>query len=147
MEQTFGTCCHGAGRRMSRTAAVKHAQGRRIDHELAAKGIIARARSWRGLAEEQPDAYKDVNHVVDVVHRANLASKVARMRPIGVVKGSGDWTARGKKGGKREGNKLGKPVYCQEKSKCFKSFSANSRVPPQVCASERSANCPRWWRI
>jgi len=87
MDQTFGTACHGAGRAMSRTAAVKHAQGRRIDKELAAKGIIARAQSWRGLAEEQPDAYKDVNLVVDVVHKANLATKVARMRPIGVVKG------------------------------------------------------------
>ena len=87
MEQTFGTACHGAGRVMSRTAAVKHAQGRRIDQELAAKGIIARARSWKGLAEEQPDAYKDVDLVVEVVHRANLARKVARMRPIGVVKG------------------------------------------------------------
>lgn len=87
MEQTFGTCCHGAGRRMSRTAAVKHAEGRRIDRELAEQGIIARARSWRGLAEEQPAAYKDVDEVVTVVHRANLASKVARMRPIGVVKG------------------------------------------------------------
>ncbi|MBW8884476.1 MAG: RtcB family protein [Planctomycetia bacterium] len=87
MEQTFGTACHGAGRVMSRTAAVKHAAGRRIDQELAAKGIIARARSWKGLAEEQPDAYKDVDLVVEVVHRANLARKVARMRPIGVVKG------------------------------------------------------------
>jgi tRNA-splicing ligase RtcB len=87
MDQTFGTACHGAGRAMSRTAAVKHAQGRRIDKELAAKGIIARAQSWRGLAEEQPDAYKDVNLVVDVVHKANLATKVARMRPIGVIKG------------------------------------------------------------
>jgi tRNA-splicing ligase RtcB len=87
MEQTFGTACHGAGRMMSRTAAVKHAQGRRIDHELANKGVIVRAHSWRGLAEEQPDAYKDVNLVVDVVHKANLATKVARMRPIGVVKG------------------------------------------------------------
>jgi tRNA-splicing ligase RtcB len=87
MQRTFGTCCHGAGRRMSRTAAVKHAQGRRIDRELAQRGIIARARSWRGLAEEQPDAYKDVNDVVHVVHQANLAAKVARMRPIGVVKG------------------------------------------------------------
>ena len=87
MEQTFGTACHGAGRQMSRTAAVKHAQGRRIDHELAAKGVIARAHSWKGLAEEQPDAYKDVDLVVDVVHKANLAKKVARMRPIGVVKG------------------------------------------------------------
>jgi tRNA-splicing ligase RtcB len=87
MEQTFGTACHGAGRVMSRTAAIKHAQGRRIDEELAAKGIIARARSWKGLAEEQPDAYKDVDLVVEVVHRANLARKVARMRPIGVIKG------------------------------------------------------------
>ena len=87
MQQTFGTACHGAGRMMSRTAAVKHAQGRRIDQELAARGVIARARSWKGLAEEQPDAYKDVNQVVDVVHRAGLAKKVARMRPIGVIKG------------------------------------------------------------
>ena len=87
MEQTFGTACHGAGRVMSRTAAIKHAQGRRIDEELAAKGIIARARSWKGLAEEQPEAYKDVDLVVEVVHNANLARKVARMRPIGVVKG------------------------------------------------------------
>jgi tRNA-splicing ligase RtcB len=87
MRETFGTACHGAGRLMSRTAAVKHAQGRRIDEELAQKGIIARARSWKGLAEEQPDAYKDVDLVVDVVHRADLARKVARMRPMGVVKG------------------------------------------------------------
>jgi tRNA-splicing ligase RtcB len=87
MEQTFGSACHGAGRLLSRTAAAKLAKGRRIDEELARRGVIARARSWRGLAEEQPDAYKDVNLVVDVVHRANLAAKVARMRPIGVVKG------------------------------------------------------------
>jgi tRNA-splicing ligase RtcB (3'-phosphate/5'-hydroxy nucleic acid ligase) len=87
MLQSFGTCCHGAGRVMSRTQAVKHAQGRRIDEELAKQGVIARARSWKGLAEEQPDAYKDVDLVVDVVHRAGLARKVARMKPIGVVKG------------------------------------------------------------
>ena len=87
MEQTFGTACHGAGRVMSRTAAVKHAQGRRIDRELAERGVVARARSWKGLAEEQPAAYKDVDLVVDVVHRAGLAKKVARMRPIGVIKG------------------------------------------------------------
>lgn len=87
MEQTFGTACHGAGRLLSRTAAVKKAEGRRIDQELLERGVVARAHSWKGLAEEQPEAYKDVNLVVDVVHRANLASKVARMRPIGVVKG------------------------------------------------------------
>jgi tRNA-splicing ligase RtcB len=87
MEQTFGTTCHGAGRLMSRTRAVKEAKGRRIDRELAARGVIAKAQSWRGLAEEQPDAYKDVNLVVDVVDRAGISKKVARMRPIGVVKG------------------------------------------------------------
>ncbi len=87
MEQTFGSACHGAGRLMSRTKAAKHAAGRRIDQELAREGIVARARSWRSLAEEQPAAYKDVDQVVDVVHKAALAKKVARMRPIGVVKG------------------------------------------------------------
>jgi tRNA-splicing ligase RtcB len=87
MEKTFGTTCHGAGRALSRTAAVKEAAGRRIDKELEAKGIIARAQSRRGLAEEQPKAYKDVDHVVEVVHQAGLSHKVARMRPIGVIKG------------------------------------------------------------
>ena len=87
MEHTFGTTCHGAGRLMSRTKAVRQAQGRRIDRELASRGVIARARSQRGLAEEHPDAYKDVNLVVDVVHSAGLSRKVARMRPIGVIKG------------------------------------------------------------
>jgi tRNA-splicing ligase RtcB len=87
MEQTFGTTCHGAGRAMSRTAAVKEAGGRRIDKELEAKGIIARAQSRRGLAEEQPKAYKNVDEVVEVVHKAGLSAKVARMRPIGVIKG------------------------------------------------------------
>lgn len=87
MQQTFGTTCHGAGRAMSRTAAVKHAQGRRIDKELASRGVIARAQSWKGLAEEQPAAYKDVDLVVEVVHQAGLSKKVARMRPIGVIKG------------------------------------------------------------
>jgi tRNA-splicing ligase RtcB len=87
MDRTFGTTCHGAGRAMSRTAAVKEAGGRRIDKELEARGVIARAQSRRGLAEEQPKAYKNVDEVVDVVHRAGLSSKVARMRPIGVIKG------------------------------------------------------------
>ncbi|HQR09063.1 MAG TPA: RtcB family protein [Gemmatales bacterium] len=87
MEKSFGTTCHGAGRCMSRTAAVKHAQGRRIDKELEARGVIVRARSWKGLAEEQPDAYKDVDLVVEVVHKAGISKKVARLRPIGVIKG------------------------------------------------------------
>jgi tRNA-splicing ligase RtcB len=87
MERTFGTSCHGAGRVMSRTAAIEKARGRRIDQELAQKGVIARSRSRTGLAEEQPAAYKDVSHVVNIVHHAGLARKVARLRPLGVVKG------------------------------------------------------------
>jgi tRNA-splicing ligase RtcB len=87
MEKTFGTTCHGAGRAMSRTAAVKDAAGRRIDRELEARGVIARAQSRKGLAEEQPRAYKNVDDVVEVVHQAGLSRKVARLRPIGVIKG------------------------------------------------------------
>jgi tRNA-splicing ligase RtcB len=87
MEHSFGSCCHGAGRMMSRTAAVKLAMGRRIDKELDALGIIARARGFKGLAEEQPAAYKDVDAVVEVVDQAGLARKVARLRPVGVIKG------------------------------------------------------------
>ncbi len=87
MERSFGSTCHGAGRVMSRTAAIKSSKNRRIDRELAEKGIVAKCRHWKGLAEEQPEAYKDIDVVVDVVHRAGLARKVARLRPMGVVKG------------------------------------------------------------
>src|SRR5579885_2250300 len=87
MAQSFGTTCHGAGRMMSRTAAVKLAAGRRIDKELEGIGILARARGHKGLAEEQPAAYKDVDHVVDVVDKLGISKKVARLRPVGVIKG------------------------------------------------------------
>jgi tRNA-splicing ligase RtcB len=87
MAQSFGTTCHGAGRMMSRTAAVKLAAGRRIDKELDAIGIIAKARGHKGLAEEQPAAYKDVDQVVEVVDKAGISKKVARLRPVGVIKG------------------------------------------------------------
>lgn len=87
MEKTFGSTCHGAGRSMSRTAAKLDAGGRRIDKELESRGVIAMASSRFGLAEEQPRAYKNVDDVVDAVHQANLSRKVARMRPIGVIKG------------------------------------------------------------
>src|SRR5262249_1024823 len=87
MEKTFGTTCHGAGRAMSRTAAVKEAAGRRIGKELEGRGGTARGQSRKGLAEEQPKAYKNVDDVVEVVHAAGLSRKVARMRPIGVIKG------------------------------------------------------------
>lgn len=87
MTQSFGTTCHGAGRAMSRTAAVRLAGNRRIDKELDAIGIIARARGHKGLAEEQPAAYKDVDQVVEVVDKAGISKKVARLRPVGVIKG------------------------------------------------------------
>jgi tRNA-splicing ligase RtcB len=87
MQKTFGTTCHGAGRVMSRTAAFKLAKDRAIEKELEARGVIAMASSRGGLAEEQPSAYKNVDHVVEVVHNADLSRKVARMRPIGVIKG------------------------------------------------------------
>jgi tRNA-splicing ligase RtcB len=87
MQETFGSTCHGAGRRMSRTAAVKAARGRRIDAELAARGVVARAAGHESLAEEMPEAYKDVREVVDVVHRFGISTRVARLRPLGVIKG------------------------------------------------------------
>ncbi|RKY67226.1 MAG: RNA-splicing ligase RtcB [Candidatus Latescibacterota bacterium] len=87
MEETFGSTCHGAGRVMSRAKAKKQAKRRDLRAELEGKGIVVRARGWASLAEEMPDAYKDVGAVVDVVHRAGLSRKVARTRPIGVVKG------------------------------------------------------------
>jgi tRNA-splicing ligase RtcB len=87
MNETFGTCCHGAGRALSRKAALKVAHGRSIERELEAQGIIVIGRGKKGVAEEQPAAYKDVNDVVDVVHGAGIAQKVVRMRPMGVIKG------------------------------------------------------------
>ncbi len=87
MTDTFGSACHGAGRQMSRTAAIKSARGRSIHKELLSRGVYARARGRHGLEEEQPDAYKDVNNVVDVVDKAGIAKKVCRLRPIGVIKG------------------------------------------------------------
>ncbi len=87
MEHSFGTTCHGAGRMMSRTAAVRLAGPRRIDKELDALGIIVKARGHKGLAEEQPAAYKDVDQVVEVVSKAGISKKVARLRPVGVIKG------------------------------------------------------------
>ncbi|MGZ6709729.1 MAG: RtcB family protein, partial [Solirubrobacteraceae bacterium] len=87
MERTFGTVCHGAGRRMSRTRARAQTTGAQLRRELQAAGIVVRCPSNRGLAEEAPFAYKDVGRVVGVVERAGLAVAVAELRPIGVVKG------------------------------------------------------------
>jgi len=85
--RSFGSCCHGAGRAMSRGAAKRATTGAEIRRELAAKGIVVRCPSSTGLSEEAPLAYKDVERVVEVVHRAGLARKVARLRPVGVIKG------------------------------------------------------------
>ena len=86
-DETFGTTCHGAGRAMSRSASLRDARGRSIEKELGEKGIVVIGRGHKGVAEEQPAAYKDVNQVVDVVHRAGVARKAAKMRPVGVIKG------------------------------------------------------------
>lgn len=87
MERAFGTTCHGAGRQMSRTGARKTIGGAELRRQLEERGIAVRCPSNRGLAEEAPFAYKDVERVVDIVERAGLARRVARVRPIGVVKG------------------------------------------------------------
>ncbi|MGE5585302.1 MAG: RtcB family protein [Bacillota bacterium] len=87
MEETFGSTCHGAGRVMSRAAAKKTVSGAALQAELRERGIIAKAASKASLAEETPEAYKDVNEVVHVCHGAGISRKVARMRPIGVIKG------------------------------------------------------------
>jgi tRNA-splicing ligase RtcB (3'-phosphate/5'-hydroxy nucleic acid ligase) len=87
MERSFGTTCHGAGRLMSRTGARKKIGGAELRRQLEERGIVVRCPSNRGLAEEAPFAYKDVEVVVDVVERAGLAKRVAQLRPIGVVKG------------------------------------------------------------
>jgi tRNA-splicing ligase RtcB (3'-phosphate/5'-hydroxy nucleic acid ligase) len=87
MKLAFGSTCHGAGRRLSRTAARKQISGAELRHQLEARGIVVRSRSNKGLAEEAPFAYKDVDRVVDVVARAGLARPVARLIPLGVIKG------------------------------------------------------------
>jgi tRNA-splicing ligase RtcB len=87
MEQTFGTCCHGAGRRQSRTAAKKSISSKDLLAQLDARGITVRVHSKNLLPEEAPLAYKDAQQVVSVVHNAGLAKLVARLKPIIVVKG------------------------------------------------------------
>jgi len=87
MERAFGTTCHGAGRRMSRTSIRKQIEGGALRRRLEEQGVAVAAASERGLAEEAPEAYKDVDRVVAVVERAGLAARTARLRPIGVVKG------------------------------------------------------------
>ena len=87
MQETFGSTCHGAGRLMSRHHAIRKAKGRSIWREMEDKGIIVRSAGRGTLAEEMSEAYKDISEVVEVVHKAGISKKVARLRPIGVVKG------------------------------------------------------------
>lgn len=87
MAQSFGSTCHGAGRTMSRKQAKKTVRGDRLRDELEGRGIQVRAGSMPGLAEEAPQAYKDVDAVVEVVAKAGIAKKVARLRPVAVIKG------------------------------------------------------------
>ncbi len=87
MDLTFGSTCHGAGRVMSRTRARKTVWGEDLKEELQDDGIVVRAGSNKGLAEEAPLAYKDVSRVVEVVHGLGIARKVARLRPLAVIKG------------------------------------------------------------
>jgi len=87
MRVAFGSACHGAGRSMSRTQAKKQWHGRDVVRSLEGQGILVRGHSYSGIAEEAPGSYKDVTEVVDSAHHANLARKVARVRPLACVKG------------------------------------------------------------
>lgn len=87
MEKTFGSCCHGAGRMLSRSAALKQRSANAMLEELESRGIVVMARSKKTLAEESPEAYKDIDAVAEVVAKAGLGRLVVRIRPLGVIKG------------------------------------------------------------
>jgi tRNA-splicing ligase RtcB len=87
MTETFGSACHGAGRVMSRQAAKKAARGRAVVREMEDRGIIVQGAGMGTIVEEISEAYKDVAQVVEVVYKAGIAKKVARLRPMGVIKG------------------------------------------------------------
>jgi tRNA-splicing ligase RtcB len=87
-EESFSSCCHGAGRKMSRAAAIKNVDGYELQQRLKNEGITVRGGGkWEELAEEAPEAYKNVHQVVNVMHHAGIARKVARTIPLGVIKG------------------------------------------------------------
>ncbi|MFC1724521.1 RtcB family protein [candidate division KSB1 bacterium] len=87
LSDSFGSTCHGAGRLLSRKKAIEATRGRSIERELADKGIVAIGKGRFSLNEEVPEAYKDVDHVVDIVDKAELSKKVIKLKPIGVIKG------------------------------------------------------------
>jgi tRNA-splicing ligase RtcB len=87
LQKTFGSSAHGAGRAMSRHAAIRKFWGEKVKEELASRGIESRSHHPKSMAEEAPTAYKDVEAVVESVHRAGISLKVARLEPVGVIKG------------------------------------------------------------
>ena len=87
IEETFGSTCHGAGRVMSRGRAMKESRNRSIAAEMADRGVVVMAAGKKTLSEEMPEAYKDIEGVVNVVHQAGLSTKVARLRAVGCIKG------------------------------------------------------------
>lgn len=87
MDETFGSSCHGAGRVQSRHQALKDAKGKNLTDELTKSGVVIQAKGFKTIAEEMPNAYKDVSEVVDIMDGAGISTKVAKIRPIGVIKG------------------------------------------------------------
>jgi tRNA-splicing ligase RtcB len=87
IKETFGSTCHGAGRVKSRTAARRELRGEQVLKNLESKGITVRAGNMKGLAEEAPQAYKNVESVVTVAHNTGISKIIARTKPIGVIKG------------------------------------------------------------
>tara|TARA_Y100000310_G_C20676235_1_gene813231 strand:- start:1079 stop:2530 length:1452 start_codon:yes stop_codon:yes gene_type:complete len=87
MKDTYGSACHGAGRRMSRHQAIRSWRGEDVLTMLKKKGILVKGHGWKGLAEEAPDAYKDVQEVIDVTHNTGIATKVAELKPLVCIKG------------------------------------------------------------
>ena len=87
MQKSFGSTCHGAGRAMSRHAALKKQYGKELQQELAKRGIVVKTPGIRYLSEEAPYAYKNIDEVIDIVDRVGIANKVARLKPLIVIKG------------------------------------------------------------
>ncbi len=87
MIESFGSTCHGAGRVMSRAKALKQFRGEQVKHALEKQNIFVRSASWKGISEEVPQVYKDIDEVVRVVHKAGIAKLVVRLKPLGVIKG------------------------------------------------------------
>ena len=87
MHETFGSAVHGAGRSMSRTAAIKQFSGESIVENLIKKGIIVKGHGLKGIAEEAPEAYKHIDEVIEVMHASGIAKKVVKVKPLISIKG------------------------------------------------------------